>query len=50
MDTEDSPEAAIDDEKNGDEEGGHLAGINQGVCPEKIEERIIIMQAYSPPK
>lgn len=24
----DSPEAAIDDEKNGDEEGGHLAGVN----------------------
>lgn len=29
----DSPEAAIDDEKDGDEEGGHLAGVDQGVRP-----------------
>lgn len=34
-----SPEAAIDDEKDGDEEGGHLAGVNQGVGPEEEEER-----------
>lgn len=32
-----SPEAAIDDEKDGDKEGGHLAGVNQGVGP--AEER-----------
>lgn len=34
-----SPEAAIDDEKDGDEEGGHLAGVNQGVGPAQEEER-----------
>lgn len=34
-----SPEAAIDDEKDGDEEGGHLAGVNQGVGPAEEEER-----------
>lgn len=28
-----SPKAAIDDEKNGDQEGGHLAGVDKGVCP-----------------
>lgn len=34
-----SPEAAIDDEKDGDEEGGHLAGVNQGVGPAEENER-----------
>lgn len=34
-----SPEAAIDDEEDGDEEGGHLAGVNQGVGPAEEEER-----------
>lgn len=34
-----SPEAAIDDEKDGDEEGGHLAGVNQGVGPAQEDER-----------
>lgn len=27
-DVPDSPEAAVDDEEDGDEEGGHLAGVN----------------------
>ena len=35
-----SPEAAIDDEKDRNEEGGHLAGVNKGVCPEEREREI----------
>lgn len=31
------PEAAVDDEEDGNEEGGHLAGVDQGVRP--VEEQ-----------
>ena len=30
---EHSPEAAINDEEDGDEEGGHLTGVHEGVRP-----------------
>ncbi len=32
------PEAAIDDEKDGDKEGWHLARVDKGVRPEKTKE------------
>lgn len=32
------PEASIDDEKDGDKEGWHLAGVDKGVRPEKTKE------------
>lgn len=40
-----SPEAAVDDEKDGDEEGGHLAGVDEGVRPTQRGERRTSMSA-----
>lgn len=40
MDSVDSPEAAIDDEEDGDEESGHLAGVDEWVRPiDREQER-----------
>lgn len=39
------PEAAIDDEKDGDEEGWHLAGVNKGVRPEKTKGSFQLLYA-----